>query len=104
ALGDHGDLLRPRGVDEADLREVPAPRRTRVGAGTHRRLPDGQLGDVPDQGCGHGRQCSVTGMDDSSAGPGAVRLLHDDDRDRYEALEDDAVVAVLYYGDEPGSA
>lgn len=43
-------------------------------------------------------------MDDSSAGPGAVRLLHDDDRDRYEALEDDAVVAVLYYGDEPGSA
>ncbi|GAA1487213.1 GNAT family N-acetyltransferase [Brachybacterium fresconis] len=42
----------------------------------------------------------MTGMDETSAGPGAVRLVHDDDRDRYEALEDTETVGVLYYGDE----
>ncbi|MGP9537491.1 GNAT family N-acetyltransferase [Brachybacterium sp. AOP43-C2-M15] len=39
-------------------------------------------------------------MDETSAGPGAVRLVHDDDRDRYEALDGDEVVAVLAHGDE----
>ena len=45
-------------------------------------------------------------MDETSAGPGAVRLVHDEDRDRYEALDGDELVAVLAYGDEdlpPGS-
>lgn len=32
-----------------------------------------------------------------------VRLVHDRDRDRYEALDGDEVVAVLYYADEPAS-
>ncbi len=41
-------------------------------------------------------------MDETSAGPGAVRLVHDDDRDRYEALDGDVVVAVLAYGDSDG--
>lgn len=40
-------------------------------------------------------------MDETSAGPGAVRLVHDDDRDRFVALLDDALVGVLAYGDEP---
>ncbi|MGO2773548.1 MAG: GNAT family N-acetyltransferase, partial [Brachybacterium tyrofermentans] len=40
-------------------------------------------------------------MDETSAGPGAVRLVHDDDRDRFEALAGDALVGVLAYGDEP---
>ncbi|WP_345078124.1 GNAT family N-acetyltransferase [Brachybacterium paraconglomeratum] len=39
-------------------------------------------------------------MDETSAGPGAVRLVHDEDRDRYEALDGDELVAVLAYGDE----
>lgn len=39
-------------------------------------------------------------MDETSAGPGAVRLVHDDDRDRYQALIADEMVGVLYYGDE----
>lgn len=41
-------------------------------------------------------------MDETPAGPGAVRLVHDPDRDRYEALDgdSDAVVAVLQYGDD----
>ena len=39
-------------------------------------------------------------MDETSAGPGAVRLVHDADRDRYEALDGDEVVAVLAHGDE----
>jgi len=39
-------------------------------------------------------------MDETSAEPGAVRLVHDDDRDRYEALDGDEVVAVLAHGDE----
>lgn len=39
-------------------------------------------------------------MDETSTGPGAVRLVHDDDRDRYEALDGDDLVAVLAYGDE----
>jgi predicted GNAT family acetyltransferase len=39
-------------------------------------------------------------MDETSAGPGAVRLVHDDDRDRYEALDGDEVVAVLAHGDD----
>lgn len=38
-------------------------------------------------------------MDETSAGPGAVRLVHDDDRDRFEALLGDALVGVLAYGD-----
>lgn len=42
-------------------------------------------------------------MDETSAGPGAVRLVHDDDRDRYEALDGEAVVAVLAYGDAEAS-
>src|SRR5699024_900969 len=57
-------------------------------------------GDVPDHGRGHGRQCSVNSMEPSSRASG-VRLLHDDDRDRYVALDGDEVVGVLYYGDEP---
>lgn len=45
----------------------------------------------------------MTGMDETSAGPGAVRLVHDDDRDRYVALDGETVVGVLYYGDDtPG--
>ncbi|MGP9683255.1 GNAT family N-acetyltransferase [Brachybacterium sp. AOP3-A1-3] len=40
-------------------------------------------------------------MDETSAGPGAVRLVHDGDRDRFEALVGDALVGVLAYGDEP---
>lgn len=43
-------------------------------------------------------------MEPSSGGPGAVRLRHDDDRDRYEALDGSEVVGVLYYGDEPPGA
>lgn len=43
-------------------------------------------------------------MDETSAGPGAVRLVHDDDRDRYEALDGHEVVGVLYYGDETPTA
>ena len=39
-------------------------------------------------------------MDETSAGPGAVRLVHDDDRDRYTALDGEDLVAVLAYGDE----
>ncbi|WP_193107230.1 GNAT family N-acetyltransferase [Brachybacterium sp. FME24] len=39
-------------------------------------------------------------MDETSAGPGAVRLVHDDDRDRYKAMDGSEVVGVLYYGDE----
>lgn len=39
-------------------------------------------------------------MDETSAGPGAVRLVHDADRDRYEALDGDEVVAVLAHEDE----
>lgn len=39
-------------------------------------------------------------MDETPAGSGAVRLVHDDDRDRFEALDGGAVVAVLQYGDE----
>ena len=39
-------------------------------------------------------------MDETSAGPGAVRLVHDDDRDRYEALDGEELVAVLAHGDE----
>ena len=39
-------------------------------------------------------------MDETSTGPGAVRLVHDADRDRYEALDGDEVVAVLAHGDE----
>jgi uncharacterized protein len=39
-------------------------------------------------------------MDETSAGQGAVRLFHDVDRDRYEALDGAEAVAVLYYGDE----
>ncbi|MEE1619160.1 GNAT family N-acetyltransferase [Brachybacterium sp. J153] len=39
-------------------------------------------------------------MDGTSPAPGAVRLLHDDDRDRYQALDGEEVVAVLYYEDE----
>lgn len=39
-------------------------------------------------------------MDETSAGPGAVRLVHDDDRDRYEARDGDELVAVLAHGDE----
>ncbi|MGO2311557.1 GNAT family N-acetyltransferase [Brachybacterium tyrofermentans] len=39
-------------------------------------------------------------MDETSAGPGAVRLVHDDDRDRFEALVGDTLVGVLAYGDE----
>ncbi|MFC7373712.1 GNAT family N-acetyltransferase [Brachybacterium sp. GCM10030267] len=42
-------------------------------------------------------------MDETSAGPGAVRLVHDDDRDRYEALDGSELLAVLYYGDEPAA-
>lgn len=43
-------------------------------------------------------------MDETSAGPGAVRLVHDDDRDRYEALDGDEVVAVLAHEDEDAPA
>ncbi|PMC74443.1 GNAT family N-acetyltransferase [Brachybacterium sp. UMB0905] len=39
-------------------------------------------------------------MDETSATPGAVRLVHDADRDRYEALDGETVIAVLAYGDE----
>ncbi|MBB5831790.1 GNAT family N-acetyltransferase [Brachybacterium aquaticum] len=39
-------------------------------------------------------------MDETSAGPDAVRLVHDDDRDRYAAYEDETVVAVLAHEDE----
>ncbi|WP_114855078.1 GNAT family N-acetyltransferase [Brachybacterium sp. YJGR34] len=39
-------------------------------------------------------------MDETSADQGAVRLVHDDDRDRFEALRGEEVVAVLGYGDE----
>ncbi|WP_422117221.1 GNAT family N-acetyltransferase [Brachybacterium sp. UNK5269] len=39
-------------------------------------------------------------MAETSAGPGAVRLVHDDDRDRFEAWDGAAVVAVLQYGDD----
>lgn len=42
----------------------------------------------------------MTGMDETSAGPGAVRLVHDDDRDRFEALDGEAVIAVLAHEDE----
>ena len=42
----------------------------------------------------------MNSMDPSSRASG-VRLLHDDDRDRYVALDGDEVVGVLYYGDEP---
>ena len=33
-------------------------------------------------------------MDETSAGPDAVRLVHDDDRDRFAALEGETVVAM----------
>ncbi|WP_394216045.1 GNAT family N-acetyltransferase [Brachybacterium vulturis] len=39
-------------------------------------------------------------MDETSAEPGAVRLVHNADRDRYEALDGDEVVAVLAHEDE----
>ena len=39
-------------------------------------------------------------MDETSADQGAVRLVHDDDRDRFAAYEDGAVVAVLAFEDE----
>lgn len=39
-------------------------------------------------------------MDDSSVAPGEMRLVHDDDRDRYEAIRGGAVLGVLQYGDE----
>src|SRR5699024_6762437 len=48
----------------------------------------------------HDRQCTVTGMDETSADPGAVRLVQSADRDRYEALDGADVVAVLAYEDE----
>lgn len=44
-------------------------------------------------------------MEHSSGGPSAdgqgVRLVHEAGRERYEALDGDEVVAVLYYADEP---
>lgn len=47
----------------------------------------------------------MIGMEHSSGGPSAggqgVHLVHDADRDRYEALDGTEVVAVLYYADEP---
>lgn len=50
----------------------------------------------------------MNGMDHSSGGPGSegqgVRLVHDEDRDRYEALEGETVVAVLYYEEDQQSA
>ncbi|MDN5600045.1 MAG: GNAT family N-acetyltransferase [Brachybacterium sp.] len=39
-------------------------------------------------------------MDEISAEPDAVRLVHNADRDRYEALDGDEVVAVLAHEDE----
>ncbi len=39
-------------------------------------------------------------MAETSAGPGGVRLVHDDDRDRFEAWDGAAVVAVLQDGDD----
>lgn len=39
-------------------------------------------------------------MDETPAEPGAVRLVHSRDRDRYEALDGDELVGVLAYGDE----
>ena len=39
-------------------------------------------------------------MDETSAEPGAVRLVHDPDRDRYDARDGDEVVAVLAHEDE----
>ena len=42
----------------------------------------------------------MTGMDETSADPGAVRLVHNADRDRYEALDGADVVAVLAHEDE----
>ncbi|WP_062949601.1 MULTISPECIES: GNAT family N-acetyltransferase [Brachybacterium] len=39
-------------------------------------------------------------MDETSADQGAVRLVHDDDRDRFAALEGETVVAVLAFEDE----
>ncbi|ASK66767.1 GNAT family N-acetyltransferase [Brachybacterium avium] len=39
-------------------------------------------------------------MDETSAEPGAVRLVHNADRDRYEALDGDEVLAVLAHEDE----
>ena len=47
----------------------------------------------------------MIGMEHSSGGPSAegqgVRLVHEADRDRYEAVDGTEVVAVLYYADEP---
>ena len=39
-------------------------------------------------------------MDETSADQGAVRLVHDDDRDRFAAYEGETVVAVLAFEDE----
>ncbi len=39
-------------------------------------------------------------MDETSADQGAVRLVHDRDRDRFAALEGETVVAVLAFEDE----
>jgi len=39
-------------------------------------------------------------MDESAADQGAMRLVHDPDRDRYEARDGDEVIAVLAHGDE----
>jgi predicted GNAT family acetyltransferase len=41
-------------------------------------------------------------MDETSADQGAVRLVHDDDRDRFAAYEGETVVAVLAFEDEGG--
>ncbi|MGY5763668.1 GNAT family N-acetyltransferase [Brachybacterium sp. DNPG3] len=38
-------------------------------------------------------------MDDSSVAPGETRLVHDTDRDRYEAHRGEEVLGVLQYGD-----
>lgn len=49
----------------------------------------------------------MIGMEHSSGGPSVegqgVRLVHEADRDRYEALDGTEVVAVLYYADEPST-
>ncbi|UVY83296.1 N-acetyltransferase [Brachybacterium sp. NBEC-018] len=40
-------------------------------------------------------------MHEKPGGPPHVRLVHDEDRDRFEALAGDGVVGVLAYGPDP---
>lgn len=40
-------------------------------------------------------------MQETAGGPPRVRLVHDEDRERFEALAGDAVVGVLAYGEDP---